>query len=440
MVTVWCCLAGVVLVTGPTAGQEEPMGNPPQTEVVKETQTADEPGMFDLWSAKRLTGDWGGVRTSLEEAGIKFKIKLMNEFMVNMYGGRETRNGHDFAGSYELDLTLDFDKMGLVPGGSLFIQTEGDWGGDDSDFDKEKIGGLFKTNQDAGSEEPIYVDKWWWKQKLADGRLEVRLGRLQPHKDLFDTSKIMGSEDDQFLNRALVFNGTFPAIKGLGAYVNWNMTEKSYVRAAAIDAHSRPRQTNFNTAFHDEDEFRAYFEMGCRPELSSAGGDLGGHYRVGTWYDPTRKKRFFNTLGGLLADRYDSGDWGFYFGFDQMVWQEEAESDDKQGFSVAGRYGYAHGEVNKIEHFWAFAAQYQGLIEGRDKDVLAFGVAQGILADEYRRVHQWADRETVYELYYAYHVTPWLIISPDFQFITNAGADKDDRNAAVFGLRLKMSL
>jgi len=39
MVTVWCCLAGVVLVTGPTAGQEEPMGNPPQTEVVKETQT-----------------------------------------------------------------------------------------------------------------------------------------------------------------------------------------------------------------------------------------------------------------------------------------------------------------------------------------------------------------------------------------------------------------
>ena len=85
------------------------------------------------------------------------------------------------------------------------------------------------------------------------------------------------------------------------------------------------------------------------------------------------------------------------------------------------------------------AGQYEGLIPTRDKDVLAFGVAQGIFADEYRRVNALADRETVYELYYAIHVAPWLIISPDFQYITNTGGDKDDPHTAVAGLRFRMS-
>ena len=86
------------------------------------------------------------------------------------------------------------------------------------------------------------------------------------------------------------------------------------------------------------------------------------------------------------------------------------------------------------------AAQYEGVIPTRDSDVLGFGVAQGILADEYRRVHARADRETAYELYYAIRLAPWLIISPDLQYITNAGGDKNDRHAMVAGLRIRMSL
>ena len=123
-----------------------------------------------------------------------------------------------------------------------------------------------------------------------------------------------------------------------------------------------------------------------------------------------------------------------------MIWKESDDPKDKQGVTVAARYGKARGEVNRIEHFWAVAAQYEGLIPEREKDVLGLGFAQGILADEYKRVRPAADRESVVEMYYAIHVTPWLVISPDLQFIVNTGGDDNDPDTFVAGLRFKMSL
>jgi len=395
---------------------------------------------FDLLTAKRLTGDWGGLRTGLEDAGVRVKIKLMNQLMINMHGGRETKNGHDTAGSYEVNFYFDLEKMHIIKGGEFWIRGKGTWGGDDSDFDKEKIGAFFKTNQDASSEEPIFVDKWHYRQRLFDDRLEFRIGRMEPVKDLVDRSKIIGSEDKYFMNRALVRNATIPPNKGLGLYVNWKPTDRTYIRAAAIDAHAQDRQTNFNTAFHDEDEFRFYSEIGMKPEIASKQGNLWGHYRVGTWYDPKAKRRFFNDLDGALSPRMDIGGWGFYTGFDQMVWKETDDPKDKQGVSIAGRYGLADGDVNRIKNFWALAVQYEGLVPTRDRDLIGLGVAQGIFGKQFRYVRPRADRETVYELYYAFHVAPWLTISPDFQYVTNAGGDKGDPHAMVAGIRIKMSL
>ena len=104
------------------------------------------------------------------------------------------------------------------------------------------------------------------------------------------------------------------------------------------------------------------------------------------------------------------------------------------------RYGFARGDVNKIEHFWSVGGQSVGLIPGRNKDTLGLAMAQGILSDQFRNeLHERADRETVYELYYAYRVTPWCVITPDIQFVTNPGGDKGGRDAFVAGLRVRVS-
>ena len=140
-----------------------------------------------------------------------------------------------------------------------------------------------------------------------------------------------------------------------------------------------------------------------------------------------------------MAKRTRGDDVGLYLNFDQMVLKENDNPKDKQGLGVFGRYGFANGDVNKVNHFWSLGASYLGLVPTRDADVLGFGVAQSILSSQYRHnVNSLADRETVYELYYAIKVTPWLTVSPDLQVITNPGGNKDARDALMGGLRLKI--
>ena len=395
---------------------------------------------YNILTTKQLTGSWGGVRPVLEDKGISFKLTNQLQFMVNMHGGQETKNGNDFADSYDLSLELDLDKMFGLAGGSFFMRGKGTSGGEVSDFDREKIGGIFPTNSDAGAEEPIWVEKWWWRQRLFDDRLEFRLGRISTGADLFDVNALANSADVQFMNRALDRNPIITHSNGIGAFVNVWPTDWLYARAAVIDADSRARRTGFDTAFHGQDRFRAYWELGLVPKFSCGNGAMPGHYRFGGWYRPDPRSVFRNTFGGVLAPRTRNDDVGFYMNFDQMIWKENKSPKDKQGLSVFGRYGFAHGDVNMIEHFWSAGTAYAGLFPSRDKDTLGFGVGQGILSEQYRgEVDSRADRETVYELYYAYQLTPWCVITPDLQVVTNPGGGKDDRDAVVGGVRVRVS-
>ncbi len=72
-------------------------------------------GMFDL-NAKHLTGDWGGVRTALEDSGIKISLSYQQQGLFNFHGGRDTNDLSRFHGSYDLKLTFDTGKMGLCAG------------------------------------------------------------------------------------------------------------------------------------------------------------------------------------------------------------------------------------------------------------------------------------------------------------------------------------
>jgi porin len=411
-----------------------PAASQPATAPAPAGEPAKAP-LADFVTSKRLTGDWGGVRTELEKMGISLSLASQTQYMINMHGGKEVRNGNDFAGSYDLSLEVDFGKMKLIPGGSFFIRGKGTYGGEANDFDSEKVGGLFKTDFDAGPEEPIFVDKWWWRQRLLDDRLEFRLGRLSTSKDLFDVSDVAGNEDEQFLNQALVVNPAIAHRIGLGAYAVVWPTDWLYVKGAVIDADSRPRRTGFDTAFHGEDRGLAMWEFGFTPKFSTAKGKLPGKYLVGSWYNPAKRQYY-----GSKPPRYCNTDVGFYTLAEQMLWKENDKPGDKQGFWLSGRYGYAHGDVNKIEHFWSVATLYTGPIPTRDADTMGFGVAQGILSEDYRQYsNPLADRETVYELYYAYRITGWCTISPDLQYITNTGGNSNGPDTTVAGIRLKVN-
>jgi len=424
-----------------TAVQQESL---PPAEKKIDTSTVQQSKPFDLWTSKTMTSNWGGVRTDLENVGITLQLTYQQQFMVNTLGGLETKNGNDFAASYDGTLLLDFGKMKLIPGGEFFFRYKGTSGGEISDFDREKIGGLSRTNADAGTEEPIFVDKWWWRQRLFDDRLELRLGLFPTAKDILDVSKVANSEDTQFMNQSLILNRGIAHFKGLGFYMHAWPTDWLYVKAAVVDAGFRERRTGFDSAFHDRHDgsthFGVIYEVGAIPNLPSPNGKMAGNYRIGSWYNPNVRQVYTNTRDGAIIPENESGDVGIYLGADQMVFKETNDPKDTQGLTVFARYAATRGHINQIEHAWSTGAQYVGLIPTRDKDVLGFAVAQSILSRQLRStINSLADRETVYELYYAYELTPWCVISPDFQVVTNPGGDKNDRDTFVAGLRLRLT-
>jgi porin len=444
-------LLAAIALAGPALAQNVPT-QPTATDTTTEAPAAATPapapaepaatpatGLGSLLTAKYLTGDWGGVRNDLVDSGIELRLTYQQQYMVNMRGGLETTNGNDFAGSYDLGLLLDFGRMKLIPGGSFYIKAKGTYGGEASDFDDEKIGGLFATNDDASAERPIYVATWHYRQRLLNDRIEFRVGQLDSSAT-FDASEYAGSEDEQFMNTVLGSTANVPHKVGLGAYVNVWPADWLYVRAAAIDHQHRTGRTGFDTAFHDEAWYRVFFETGILPQFIPGSGMLPGSYRAGLWYVPGARPVFFDDLGGRLAARTRGDDVGFYIGLDQLVWKENADPKDEQGLGVFAKYGYAHGDINLLEHVWSTGFQYQGLIPARDNDVLGFGVGQGIVSRDFRNeLNGRADRETVYELYYAIEIFPWLVFTPDMQLVTNPGGTKDGRDAWVAGFRFRVN-
>jgi porin len=457
-------VVAVLLVTGATAlGQDkssdeaadsayknEPMSlnyraDEPAEMSETTTETVTEAPAYDILTTKRLTGNWGGLRTWMDDNAIDLSIIYTGSWQQNFRGGLNTHNANDFNGDLRFNLYMDLDKMGLVPGGFFFVRGKSSY----NDSVRSEVGSLGSPAWVfAGGDEEFYCDKWWYGQYFFDKKLEFRIGKLLTPVDLFDKNDYAQSPWDQFLNQYLCANPTFPHRKAPGAFLKYQPCDFFYIQMAGLNADQRDstRALSFDTTFHNKygernPNFIGMWEFGMQPKFKSAKGDLPGNYRFGWWYDARPQTIFRNNLGGLLNDRTHGSDIGFYASFDQMLWKEVDDPKDKQGLGAFFRYGYAHRDINAISNFWSLGASYKGPIPKRDKDVLAFGVAQSIMSSQMRHeVNNLADRETIYELYYAVQVTPWLILTPDLQVITNPGGNKDARDAIVGSIRARISL
>lgn len=86
-----------------------------------------------------------------------------------------------------------------------------------------------------------------------------------------------------------------------------------------------------------------------------------------------------------------------------------------------------------------------GLIPGRHRDRLGFGVAAAHLGSDFRQSLSNAgtsaeDWEIALELKYFVSLTPWLSIRPDLQYVIHPGGDRSLQNALSIGVRLTVSL
>ncbi len=435
-------LLAVAAVADTQEGQKPPQdaqaNEQPTTEQAAETTTAEAPQEKpspDLWHRKYLTGDWSGSRTKLEDHGLTFGLWYNAYLGYNAHGGLDT--GVRGSGSYDLIITADFDKMGVLPGGKFLAFGQG-WMGDDRNVNN-MVGALGEPFDDADGTKPIYVDQAWYEQGFLERKIALRIGYLD-QQSIVDRNAYANSEDTQFMNTYLDNNNAIvPLTIGLGATVFLEATEWLSFIVGAADGEARIFRGGFDTTFHDGADFFGYFETDFKVKLPTDRGPLPGTYRLGLVYDPRTRARFIDDIGGDGAGRFETGDVGFYSSFDQMVYRESP--DDDQGLGCFIRYGRRDdGDINRISDFWSTGVQYAGLIPGRDKDVAGFGVYSLHSSHRYRReVDSEFLRETGYELYYRIQVTPWLQVTADSQYIATPGALSTADDAFVMGLRARVT-
>ena len=399
----------------------------------------------NICRSQTLTDGFCGLGDNLSDAGIEMTLSVTQIYQQNVHGGMSThRRAGRFSGSYDLELTADLQKLLGIEGGNLYVHTEGWWPKSEG-IDGPSVGSAFGVNGDAMPRNSMVVTELWYEQEMFDGTFLLRVGKMDITGGFecrgcpvaFDCSLFANDENTQFLNSALVNNPTIPFPDyALGIAAFYNPVRWWYASAAAVDAQNDARETGFRTTFGDEDYFFYIFETGIVPQINSSKGPLKGVYRIGMWNDPQPKAHSDSSDESDSSKNYRD-DVGFYLSCGQTLIKENAEPDDSQGLGAFFRYGYASGKRNDITNFWSFGFQYQGLIEGRDDDVLGAGFAQGFFSDRASTTCK-DDYESDIEVYYNAQITPWLNISPSIQYITNPGGAETAGDALVLGMRAVM--
>ena len=388
---------------------------------------------------------WKKFVQTTQDAGVSISLGITSVYQLNLrkgvaadsagnLGGVHRRKGR-FTGTYDLELTLDLDKLVGIAGSEIRILAEG---GFSDGLDASSVGSIMGINATAFGDTAIALTEFYYHQSLYAGRLKFRVGKLgltggyscRHCSAAFDTNAYANDENANFMNGALVNNPTIPfPDKGLGASVFVMPTENWYIAAGIADGAAVATQTGFNTIFRKPSSTFIAVETGIAAAFKNGNQELTGAYRAGLWYDSSAKEDFKTGIS-------KRDDVGFYLSFDQELYREKTRnSDDYQGLGAFFRFGLADPNRNDIQRFYSAGLQYTGLIPERDEDVLGVGYAYakaGFNPDFKGK------NEQVLEVYYNAKVTDWCNISPNFQYIKNVNM-REIRDTSVVGIRIQLN-
>jgi porin len=377
------------------------------------------------WACQQtLTDHWFGLGKRLEETGVRTTLDFMQVYQVPLGGAAPVRfHAGRYTGKYKWRTHIDLEKLIRWPGASFQLRAEGGWS--DGLYARQAESRLDVVNYTTPGDHPIYLSKVRFEQKLLGDRLIVRLGKLDTTGTIpfhgsavaFDGNAYANDEDTQFLSAPFVNNPIVPfPSKGIGAIVLIEPVERFYLAGGLADADASQREMGFNTACHGP--FNEFYitETGYVGQLPSSAGPLQGAYRFGLWYQP-------------MADGPEA--FGVYASCEQQLYRESP--DDQQGLGAFFRFGYADGDLSPVRTFWSLGAVYEGLIPGRDADVVGVAWAQGLFG---QNANYRADVQNNLELYYRFRATDFMSITPSFQYIMQPGGGQIGQDVAVLGCRV----
>ncbi len=420
--------------------------------------------LADWWSGKYASGNWFGVRDSLEDLGVKFQANWRANFLAIVDGGLQQRGGFD----QEINFDLDVDAAKLLQVEALDgLSFTGNVRWREATYSINQYSGTDSTFRPSA-----YTGGAGWRFRKAYAtyttpelfgikNLLTLSGGWQVPTDLFLVQPVSKLFVNQSIRTAKGINPNVPwggSFSTWGGYVRLDPTNWLYAQSGLYLAYpfgTNPLNHGLSFSGYAPDPslngIYSISEVGITPSIGSE--KLGGKYAAGFIYWGVETTGFNNVL-------YD-GVFQFYWQADQQLYREnsiaetsiasdkaaknpvgvEKKKGDDQGLYWFSTLNFAPPENNALSFYALGGLVYRGLIPGRDKDQVGVAFAYGNYSpdaadSDRRRNRDPRTSQAVLEFDYRIQINRFAYVQPTLQYIINPGGRGQVENDTILGLHL----
>ncbi|CAI8927294.1 carbohydrate porin [Pseudomonas neuropathica] len=411
--------------------------------------------------SKWMTGDWGGERTKLIEQGIDIKADYVGEVGGNLHGGYNDDKTARYADQFGLGVALDLQKLWGWDNTQAKIQLTNRNG---YNISNDRVGdpraGTLSSSQEVyGRGHMVRLTQLWIQHQFFDNKLDVKAGYFGEGEDFntfpcdFQNLAFCGS---QVGNWATNIWYNWP-VSQAAIRVKYNINDELYAQIGAYN--QNPSQLEHGNGFKLSGSGTKGTVLPVELVWSPKVNSLPGEYRVGYYKSTADADDVREDVNGFDAattgDAYKthSSKSGYWFVAQQQLTSHNG--DASRGLNIAANATFHDKDTNFIDNYQSVMFVYKGPFDARPKDDVGIGAARIHVNDDVKKNAELLNasngvsdydnpvfspiRETEYnyEINYGFHVTNWLTVRPNLQYITHPGGVDEVDNALVAGLKIQ---
>ena len=414
-----------------------------------------------------LFGDWGGLRTSLDHAGIRLSLDYKTESAWNAAGGR--RQGADYAHQFALQETTDWGKLAGIAGLQTYVvlinragrNASADYVGDTVTQAQEIYGGAF--------DQAVNLVALYAEESLLGDRINFAAGRFTPGTDFVasplycDFMVLTTCGHPQVLTSNQGFE-VWPRNEW-GGLIRVRPAAEMYFMVGVFQSQPFPtgRQrytqggySGFDWTLRGTTGVSVPLEVAYEPVFGST--QLTGHYKAGLNWDTSRySDTAFGVTGRPLAanalrSATERGRLQLWATFDQMLLRTGGHQDD--GLILVGAFGHNDPRTSLIKDFVSIGLVHDGFWPARPGDRIGFNYTYYDVSRLLTRTEELQSslglplgmgargiqkNAQVLEANYGLPIRPGVQLQPEVEYFVHPGAARTVRDALVVGLKTHVS-
>lgn len=377
-----------------------------------------------------MLGDGQGQRTALIEKGYDFGISYTGQgaTVLDTQISSEKDSAYadqwSFLGNFDLNKILDWnDTEALI---NITYRS-----GQQVENKSQVLSPHISQVQEVyGRGQTWRLTDLWIKKKFFDQKLDVKIGRFGEGEDF-------ASFDCEFQNLALCagqighwsgdqwYNGP---VSQWATRIKWNISPNlsAQVGIYEYNPENLKRSKGFNLSTDGSKGALLPIELIWKPENLIQ--NLAGEYRLGYYYSTADV-----TNVQIQNDRKEHKNGTWISAKQQLT---SHAGDVNRGLTLMGQVAVYDNKTSIFNDAETLAVTYKGLFDQRKQDEIGLGISR-IAVDSRQNPH--LNNEINAELYYSLLATPWLKVRSNLQYIDRIGANKNQGDAWVAGLKFNLN-